>query len=175
MVWNLIFSVAFSLLTHFLCVMSQGLESCLKGPDNYNSQVLIEATVIALTKLQPLLSKVCNHVDVPKTYSRTACLLNIFQMNNVFLDVISLFWDEWSLGVKIKGNFIYSWHSPCVFAGVSHAQSSVLGGSRCAAAGWSKLVLCRNRPAGAEPPHSRLNARLQRQGETRTNTQYTSQ
>lgn len=37
---------------------SQGLESCLKGPDNYNSQVLIEATVIALTKLQPLLSKV---------------------------------------------------------------------------------------------------------------------
>lgn len=36
----------------------QGLESCLKGPDNYNSQVLIEATVIALTKLQPLLSKV---------------------------------------------------------------------------------------------------------------------
>lgn len=37
---------------------TQGLESCLKGPDNYNSQVLIEATVIALTKLQPLLSKV---------------------------------------------------------------------------------------------------------------------
>ncbi|KAK3531651.1 hypothetical protein QTP70_025966 [Hemibagrus guttatus] len=35
----------------------QGLESCLKGPDNYNSQVLIEATVIALTKLQPLLSQ----------------------------------------------------------------------------------------------------------------------
>uniref|UniRef100_A0A8D2QGV3 Neurofibromin n=1 Tax=Zonotrichia albicollis TaxID=44394 RepID=A0A8D2QGV3_ZONAL len=34
-----------------------GLESCLKGPDNYNSQVLIEATVIALTKLQPLLNK----------------------------------------------------------------------------------------------------------------------
>ncbi|XP_075993756.1 neurofibromin isoform X2 [Genypterus blacodes] len=32
-------------------------ESCLKSPDNYNSQVLIEATVIALTKLQPLLSK----------------------------------------------------------------------------------------------------------------------
>uniref|UniRef100_A0A8C0VGJ9 Neurofibromin 1 n=1 Tax=Cyanistes caeruleus TaxID=156563 RepID=A0A8C0VGJ9_CYACU len=30
---------------------------CLKGPDNYNSQVLIEATVIALTKLQPLLNK----------------------------------------------------------------------------------------------------------------------
>lgn len=36
----------------------QGLESCLKGPDNYNSQVLIEATVIALTKLQPLLDQV---------------------------------------------------------------------------------------------------------------------
>uniref|UniRef100_A0A8C4LYT1 Neurofibromin n=1 Tax=Equus asinus asinus TaxID=83772 RepID=A0A8C4LYT1_EQUAS len=33
------------------------LESCLKGPDTYNSQVLIEATVIALTKLQPLLNK----------------------------------------------------------------------------------------------------------------------
>lgn len=41
---------------------SQGLESCLKGPDNYNSQVLIEATVIALTKLQPLLSKVRVHL-----------------------------------------------------------------------------------------------------------------
>nr|XP_054594516.1 neurofibromin-like [Nothobranchius furzeri] len=41
----------------FLFLPSQGLESCLKGPDNYNSQVLIEATVIALTKLQPLLSK----------------------------------------------------------------------------------------------------------------------
>ncbi|KAL7986979.1 hypothetical protein Chor_005898 [Crotalus horridus] len=37
--------------------VSTGLESCLKGPDNYNSQVLIEATVIALTKLQPLLNK----------------------------------------------------------------------------------------------------------------------
>lgn len=47
---KLIFSVFFS--------VSQGLESCLKGPDNYNSQVLIEATVIALTKLQPLLNKV---------------------------------------------------------------------------------------------------------------------
>ncbi|CAB1348061.1 unnamed protein product [Coregonus sp. 'balchen'] len=35
----------------------RGLESCLKGPDNYNSQVLIEATVIALTKLEPLLNK----------------------------------------------------------------------------------------------------------------------
>ncbi|CAB1349117.1 unnamed protein product, partial [Coregonus sp. 'balchen'] len=35
----------------------KGLECCLKGPDNYNSQVLIEATVIALTKLQPLLNK----------------------------------------------------------------------------------------------------------------------
>ncbi|KTF96680.1 hypothetical protein cypCar_00009924, partial [Cyprinus carpio] len=34
-----------------------GLESCLKGADNCNSQVLIEATVIALTKLQPLLNK----------------------------------------------------------------------------------------------------------------------
>lgn len=30
----------------------------MKGPDTYNSQVLIEATVIALTKLQPLLNKV---------------------------------------------------------------------------------------------------------------------
>ncbi|KAK6475592.1 neurofibromin isoform X1 [Huso huso] len=39
-------------------ILSKGLESCLKGPDNYNSQVLIEATVIALTKLQPLLNKV---------------------------------------------------------------------------------------------------------------------
>ncbi|NXN02342.1 NF1 protein, partial [Sylvia borin] len=38
-------------------ILSKGLESCLKGPDNYNSQVLIEATVIALTKLQPLLNK----------------------------------------------------------------------------------------------------------------------
>ncbi|XP_053310942.1 neurofibromin isoform X1 [Spea bombifrons] len=38
-------------------ILSKGLESWLKGPDNYNSQVLIEATVIALTKLQPLLNK----------------------------------------------------------------------------------------------------------------------
>ncbi|KAM9455573.1 neurofibromin-like isoform 1-T1 [Clarias gariepinus] len=38
-------------------ILSKGLESCLKGPDSYNSQVLIEATVIALTKLQPLLTK----------------------------------------------------------------------------------------------------------------------
>ncbi|XP_018604171.2 neurofibromin isoform X3 [Scleropages formosus] len=41
-----------------LLSIDRGLESCLKGPDNYNSQVLIEATVIALTKLQPLLNKV---------------------------------------------------------------------------------------------------------------------
>lgn len=40
-----------------LLSIDRGLESCLKGPDNYNSQVLIEATVIALTKLQPLLSQ----------------------------------------------------------------------------------------------------------------------
>ncbi|XP_059931163.1 neurofibromin isoform X1 [Gadus macrocephalus] len=40
-----------------LLSIDRGLESCLKGPDNYNSQVLIEATVIALTKLQPLLCK----------------------------------------------------------------------------------------------------------------------
>ncbi|XP_029025963.1 neurofibromin isoform X1 [Betta splendens] len=40
-----------------LLSIDRGLESCLKGPDNYNSQVLIESTVIALTKLQPLLSK----------------------------------------------------------------------------------------------------------------------
>ncbi|XP_048468774.1 neurofibromin isoform X1 [Rhincodon typus] len=41
-------------------ILSKGLESCLKGPDNHNSQVLIEATVIALTKLQPLLNKDSN-------------------------------------------------------------------------------------------------------------------
>ncbi|XP_005169246.2 neurofibromin isoform X1 [Danio rerio] len=40
-----------------LLSIDRGLESCLKGPDNCNSQVLIEATVIALTKLQPLLNK----------------------------------------------------------------------------------------------------------------------
>ncbi|KTG38261.1 hypothetical protein cypCar_00033454, partial [Cyprinus carpio] len=40
-----------------LLSIDRGLESCLKGPDNYNSQVLIEATVIALTKLQPLLDQ----------------------------------------------------------------------------------------------------------------------
>ncbi|XP_062328216.1 neurofibromin isoform X4 [Osmerus eperlanus] len=40
-----------------LLSIDRGLESCLKGPDNYNSQVLIEATVISLTKLQPLLNK----------------------------------------------------------------------------------------------------------------------
>ncbi|KAI4887780.1 hypothetical protein NFI96_026245 [Prochilodus magdalenae] len=42
--------------SHLLSI-DRGLESCLKGPENYNSQVLIEATVIALTKLQPLLAK----------------------------------------------------------------------------------------------------------------------
>lgn len=46
------------LITFFFSLYTKGLESCLKGPDNYNSQVLIEATVIALTKLQPLLNKV---------------------------------------------------------------------------------------------------------------------
>ncbi|KAM6970361.1 neurofibromin-like [Aplochiton taeniatus] len=40
-----------------LLSIDRGLESCLKGPDHYNSQVLIEATVIALTKLQPLLNR----------------------------------------------------------------------------------------------------------------------
>lgn len=40
-----------------LLSIDRGLESCLKSPDNCNSQVLIEATVIALTKLQPLLNK----------------------------------------------------------------------------------------------------------------------
>lgn len=47
------------LMDPLLC--GQGLESCLKGPDSYNSQVLIEAMVIALTKLQPLLNKVDRH------------------------------------------------------------------------------------------------------------------
>lgn len=60
---------------------SQGLESCLKGPDNYNSQVLIEATVIALTKLQPLLSKVYNHckplLATAKSPHSVSLLLNI--------------------------------------------------------------------------------------------------
>uniref|UniRef100_A0A672PC20 Neurofibromin 1 n=2 Tax=Sinocyclocheilus grahami TaxID=75366 RepID=A0A672PC20_SINGR len=44
-------------LKQIIRILSKGLESCLKGPDNYNSQVLIEATVIALTKLQPLLDQ----------------------------------------------------------------------------------------------------------------------
>jgi len=48
-------------LRRSVCLFSQGLESCLKSPDNCNSQVLIEATVIALTKLQPLLNKVSNY------------------------------------------------------------------------------------------------------------------
>uniref|UniRef100_A0A3B3D622 C2H2-type domain-containing protein n=1 Tax=Oryzias melastigma TaxID=30732 RepID=A0A3B3D622_ORYME len=49
--------VTHSQIKQIIRILSKGLESCLKGPDNYNSQVLIEATVIALTKLQPLLSK----------------------------------------------------------------------------------------------------------------------
>uniref|UniRef100_A0AAQ5X9J3 Neurofibromin n=1 Tax=Amphiprion ocellaris TaxID=80972 RepID=A0AAQ5X9J3_AMPOC len=49
--------VSHSQIKQIIRILSKGLESCLKGPDNYNSQVLIEATVIALTKLQPLLSK----------------------------------------------------------------------------------------------------------------------
>lgn len=53
-------TVALFCLWLFVClfVCAQGLESCLKGPDSYNSQTLIEATVISLTKLQPLLNKV---------------------------------------------------------------------------------------------------------------------
>uniref|UniRef100_A0A8C7TWK5 Neurofibromin n=1 Tax=Oncorhynchus mykiss TaxID=8022 RepID=A0A8C7TWK5_ONCMY len=49
--------VTHSQIKQIIRILSKGLESCLKGPDNYNSQVLIEATVIALTKLQPLLNK----------------------------------------------------------------------------------------------------------------------
>ena len=73
----------------------QGLESCLKGPDNYNSQVLIEATVIALTKLQPLLSKVqysngkrfyagslLNMIKVHTTVNRTVLLFSEIKYSN---------------------------------------------------------------------------------------------
>uniref|UniRef100_A0A8C8CSQ6 Neurofibromin n=1 Tax=Oncorhynchus tshawytscha TaxID=74940 RepID=A0A8C8CSQ6_ONCTS len=49
--------VTHSQIKQIIRILSKGLESCSKGPDNYNSQVLIEATVIALTKLQPLLNK----------------------------------------------------------------------------------------------------------------------
>ncbi|XP_059931166.1 neurofibromin isoform X4 [Gadus macrocephalus] len=56
-----------------LLSIDRGLESCLKGPDNYNSQVLIEATVIALTKLQPLLCKMppLVYTKAPSTQSRS--------------------------------------------------------------------------------------------------------
>lgn len=74
------------LLLLFLPFSSQGLESCLKGPDNYNSQVLIEATVIALTKLQPLLSKVYNHCRPTSSHSMPqlcfiTALSQFYQMN----------------------------------------------------------------------------------------------
>nr|KAF6301155.1 neurofibromin 1 [Pipistrellus kuhlii] len=49
--------VAHGQIKQIIRILSKALESCLKGPDTYNSQVLIEATVIALTKLQPLLNK----------------------------------------------------------------------------------------------------------------------
>lgn len=61
--FDLLFTKQNVIMVVFLIILfffKKGLESCLKGPDNYNSQVLIEATVIALTKLQPLLNKV-NH------------------------------------------------------------------------------------------------------------------
>ncbi|CAM9157877.1 unnamed protein product, partial [Lampetra planeri] len=44
-------------IRQILHIQSKGLESSLKGPDSYNSLVLIEATVIALMRLQPLLAR----------------------------------------------------------------------------------------------------------------------
>uniref|UniRef100_A0A452IVP7 Neurofibromin n=1 Tax=Gopherus agassizii TaxID=38772 RepID=A0A452IVP7_9SAUR len=61
-------------------ILSKGLESCLKGPDNYNSQVLIEATVIALTKLQPLLNK-----DSPMHKSLFWVAMAVLQLDEVNL------------------------------------------------------------------------------------------
>uniref|UniRef100_A0A8C5N5E9 Neurofibromin n=1 Tax=Leptobrachium leishanense TaxID=445787 RepID=A0A8C5N5E9_9ANUR len=61
-------------------ILSKGLESCLKGPDNYNSQVLIEATVIALTKLQPLLNK-----DSPMHKALFWVAMSVLQLDEVNL------------------------------------------------------------------------------------------
>ncbi|XP_051540739.1 neurofibromin isoform X1 [Myxocyprinus asiaticus] len=63
-----------------LLSIDRGLESCLKGPDNCNSQVLIEATVIALTKLQPLLNK-----DSPMHKALFWVAVAVLQLNEVNL------------------------------------------------------------------------------------------
>ncbi|KAA8594395.1 hypothetical protein FQN60_005229, partial [Etheostoma spectabile] len=87
-----------------LLSIDRGLESCLKGPDNYNSQVLIEATVIALTKLQPLLSKespmhkalfwvavAVLQLDEVNLYSAGTALL---EQNLHTLDTMRVFYDK---------------------------------------------------------------------------------
>ncbi|KAG8122695.1 hypothetical protein E2320_018199 [Naja naja] len=80
-----------------------GLESCLKGPDNYNSQVLIEATVIALTKLQPLLNK----LDEVNLYSAGTALL---EQNLHTLDNLRVFNDKSPEEVFMEIRRPLEWH-----------------------------------------------------------------
>uniref|UniRef100_A0A4W3IT75 Neurofibromin n=1 Tax=Callorhinchus milii TaxID=7868 RepID=A0A4W3IT75_CALMI len=97
-----------------------GLESCLKGPDNHNSQVLIEATVIALTKLQPLLNKDSNmhkalfwvavavlQLDEVNLYSAGTALL---EQNLHTLDSLKVFNDKSPEEVFMEIRKPLEWH-----------------------------------------------------------------
>uniref|UniRef100_A0ABM5EN50 Neurofibromin isoform X1 n=1 Tax=Pogona vitticeps TaxID=103695 RepID=A0ABM5EN50_9SAUR len=101
-------------------ILSKGLESCLKGPDNYNSQVLIEATVIALTKLQPLLNKdspmhealfwvavAVLQLDEVNLYSAGTALL---EQNLHTLDNLRVFNDKSPEGVFMEIRRPLEWH-----------------------------------------------------------------
>ncbi|XP_072099532.1 neurofibromin isoform X2 [Mobula birostris] len=101
-------------------ILSKGLESCLKGPDNHNSQVLIEATVIALTKLQPLLNKDSNmhkalfwvavavlQLDEVNLYSAGTALL---EQNLHTLDSLKVFNDKSPEEVFMEIRRPLEWH-----------------------------------------------------------------
>uniref|UniRef100_A0A4W3I9K3 Neurofibromin n=1 Tax=Callorhinchus milii TaxID=7868 RepID=A0A4W3I9K3_CALMI len=101
-------------------ILSKGLESCLKGPDNHNSQVLIEATVIALTKLQPLLNKDSNmhkalfwvavavlQLDEVNLYSAGTALL---EQNLHTLDSLKVFNDKSPEEVFMEIRKPLEWH-----------------------------------------------------------------
>ncbi|XP_039680883.1 neurofibromin isoform X6 [Perca fluviatilis] len=103
-----------------LLSIDRGLESCLKGPDNYNSQVLIEATVIALTKLQPLLSKespmhkalfwvavAVLQLDEVNLYSAGTALL---EQNLHTLDTMRVFYDKSPEEVFMEIRRPLEWH-----------------------------------------------------------------
>uniref|UniRef100_A0A8C9ZP64 Neurofibromin 1 n=1 Tax=Sander lucioperca TaxID=283035 RepID=A0A8C9ZP64_SANLU len=112
--------VSHSQIKQIIRILSKGLESCLKGPDNYNSQVLIEATVIALTKLQPLLSKespmhkalfwvavAVLQLDEVNLYSAGTALL---EQNLHTLDTMRVFYDKSPEEVFMEIRRPLEWH-----------------------------------------------------------------